>query len=204
MVGQNVFAWLSTVERPRSNRQWARFAGLSAAAVALGSILLATALSATFSWWTGALSDLGTADRTAWLFNGGLVVACLSGLPYAWALWTAAADALGYLRAGSYLTGSLSMAGVGLFPAGTPAHLPLALSFFVLCSLTLMVDGVARVRLLTGKLSLVAGVVSPAVWPVWGLWVVHGGGIAVPEFVAAALFAVWIAALSPERPRSPG
>jgi hypothetical membrane protein len=199
-----VFTWLATVERPRSNRQWARFAGLSAAAVALGSILLATVLSATFSWWTGALSDLGTVGRTAWLFNGGLVVACLLGLPYTWALWTAAADTLGYLRAGTYLAGIVSMAGIGVFPAGTTAHLPLALSFFVLCALTLMVDGVARLRLLTGKLSLVAGVVSPAVWPVWGVWVAPGGGIAVPEFVAAALFAVWIAALSPERPGSPG
>lgn len=199
-----MFTWLGTVERPRSNRQWARFAGLVAAAVALGSILLATALSATFSWWTGALSDLGTADRTAWLFNGGLVVACLLGLPYAWALWTAAADTLGYLRAGTYLAAIVSMAGIGLFPAGTPAHLPLALSLFVLCSLTLMVDGVARLRLLTGKLSLVAGVVSPAVWPVWGLWVAPDAGIAVPEFVGTALFAVWIAALSPERPGSSG
>lgn len=199
-----MLTWLSTAGHPRSNREWARLAGPTAAAVAIGSILVATVLSSTFSWWAGALSDLGTARGTAWLFNGGLVVACIVGLPYGWALWTAAADPLGHLRAATYLAAILSMAGVGLFPAGYAVHLPLALSFFVLCSLTLLVDGVARFRLLTGKLSLAAGLLSPSVWPVWGLWLAPGGGIAVPEFVAATLFALWIGVLSPERPGSLG
>ncbi|MFB6220129.1 MAG: DUF998 domain-containing protein [Halolamina sp.] len=192
--------WLSTAGLPQSNRQWARLSGPAAAAVAIGSILVATLVSPTFSWWAGALSDLGTTPGTVWLFNGGLVVGCVLGLPYGWALWTRAADQLGRLRAGTYVAAILSMAGVGLFPAGTAPHLPLALAFFVLCSLTLLVDGVARFRLRTGKLALLAGLVSPSVWPVWGLWVAPGAGIAVPEFVGAVLFALWIGGLSPERP----
>ncbi len=195
-----VSPWFPAAVRRRSNRQWARLTGPAAATIAIGSILLATVLSRTFSWRTSALSDLGTAGPTAWLFNGSLVLAGLLALPYAWALWTGAADQLGHLRAGTFLVAILGMAGIGLFPAGRPAHLPLALVFFVFASLTLLVDGVARFRLKTGKVALLAGLVSPSIWPIWGLWTAPGGGIAVPEFVAAVLFAGWIGLLSPERP----
>lgn len=190
---------LSTAYRNRSRRRLARLSGPVAAAVTIGSILLATGLSATFRWETSALSDLGTVGATSWLFNGGLVLGCLLGLPYGWALWTAAADRLGSIRAGAFVAALLSMAGVGLFPAGETLHVPFAVAFFLLSALTLVVDGVARFRLPTGKLSLGAGITSPAAWPVWLLLVVPGGGIAVPEFVGAVLFAVWIIALSPER-----
>lgn len=195
---------LSAAYRTRSRRRLARLSGPVAAVVAIGSILLATVLSATFDWGTSALSDLGTTGATGWLFNGGLVVGCFVGLPYGWALWTAAADWLGSIRAATFVAALFSMAGVGFFPAGDALHLPFALAFFVLGALTLIVDGVARFRLQTGKLSLVAGVVSPAVWPLWLLVLVPGGGIAVPEFVGAALFALWIVGLSPERPGSNG
>lgn len=199
-----MLTWLSAVRRSHPSRQWARRSGPVAAAVAIGCILAATAISPTFSWWADALSDLGVAGLSAWLFNGGLVFGCLLGLPYAWALWTAAADTLGYLRAITYLASLLAMAGIGLFPAGRSAHLPLALAFFVLASLTLLVDGVARLRLRTGKLAFGFGIASPVVWPVWGLWLAPHGGIAVPEFVGATLFALWIGLLSPERPGQMG
>lgn len=199
-----VSTWLPAVARTGTNRQLARRTGPVAAAVAMGCIVAATAISPTFSWWAGALSDLGVGGASAWLFNGGLVLGWLLGLPYAWALWTAAADSLGHLRAATYLCALLGMAGVGLFPAGQPAHLPIALAFFVFASLTLLVDGVARLRLPTGKFALACGVASPLVWPAWGLWLAPGAGIAVPEFVAAGLFAGWIAFLSPERPGQQG
>lgn len=195
---------LSAAYHPRSRRRLARLTGPAAAAVTIGSILVATLLSRTFRWGTSALSDLGTVGATGWLFNGGLVVGCLVGLPYGWALWTAAADWLGKIRAGAFVVALLSMAGIGLFPAGQLLHLPFALVFFVLCALTLIVDGVARLRLRAGKLSLAAGVASPSVWPLWLVVIAPDGGIAVPEFVAALLFALWIVALSPERPGSNG
>lgn len=195
---------LSAAYRTRSRRHLARLAGPLAAAVALGSILLATALSTTFDWGTSALSDLGTVGATGWLFNGGLVLGCLLGLPYGWVLWTAAADWLGTIRAATFVASLLAMAGVGLFPSGTSLHFPFALAFFLFAALTLLVDGVARFRLPAGKLSLAAGVASPAVWPLWLLVVDPDGGIAVPEFVGAALFTVWIVVLSPERPGSDG
>lgn len=187
---------------PTPRRRFARLTGPAAVAVALGGILLASLLSPTFSWETSALSDLGVTPSSAWLFNGTLVVGGLIGAPYAWALWSAAVDPLSHLRAVTYLLALVSMAGVGLIPAGRPLHLPLALAFFVLAALTAIVDGVARLRLFSGKLALVTGVVAPAAWPAWMLWL-HGGGIAVPEFVGAVLFGIWVTVLSPERPGRP-
>lgn len=183
-------------------RRVARLSGLAAIVVTIGGILAASALSPTFSWQSSALSDLGVTPATAWLFNGALVVGGIVGTPYAWALWSAAADPLSRLRGATYLLALASMAGVGLVPAGRLLHLPLAVAFFTFAALTAVVDGVARLRLTSGKLALVAGVLAPTAWPVWLLWL-DGGGIAVPEFVAAALFGLWVAVLSPERPGRP-
>ena len=94
------------------------------------------------------------------------------------------------------------MAGVGLVPAGRSLHVPVAIAFFVLAALTAIVDGVARFRLASGKLALLSGVLAPVAWPVWMLWMGESS-IAVPEFVAAVLFGVWVAVLSPERPGRP-
>lgn len=190
---------MSLIDR-RFGRREARFAGVAAVVVAIGSILLAASFSPSFGWTHSALSDMGTAPSTAWLFNGGLVLGALLGLPYGWALWTQRTDNMSRLRAVTFLVTIVSMGGVGLFPAGSPMHYPAALSFYVFASLTLLVDGVARFRTRTGKTALAFGVLVPAIWPAWALWLELGPGIAVPEFGGAALFACWVVLLSPERP----
>jgi hypothetical membrane protein len=182
-------------------RRLARLSGPAAVAIALTGIVAATTISPTFAWQTSALSDLGVAPGTAWLFNGSLIGGGLVGLPYAWALWSAASDRLGHIRAAAYLLALVSMAGVGLAPADQPLHVPFALAFFGLAALTAVVDGVARFRLPRGKLSLLTGLLAPVAWPVWLGWL--GRGIAVPEIVGAVLFGVWVVALSPERPGQP-
>ncbi|MBP1987466.1 DUF998 domain-containing protein [Halolamina salifodinae] len=192
----------STPDAGLSGRQAARLTGPAAVIVSLGGILLATALSSTFDWQASALSDLGVAPATAWLFNGVLVGGAVVGMPYAWALWSAAPGVLGRIRAASYLLAIAAMGGVGLAPSGNPLHLPFAVTFFLLAALTAVVDGVARFRLASGKLSVVVGVLAVLAWPVWLLWL-DGGGIAVPEFVGAALFGLWVVGLSPERPGRP-
>lgn len=179
----------------------ARLAGASAVVVALGSVLVATLLSPTFVWTGSALSDVGVHPATAWLFNGGLIGGALLGVPYAWALGTDVTDSLSYLRAGAFLVAIVAMGGVGLFPSNDPLHFPMAAAFYAFATLTLLVDGVARFRTRDGKLSLLCGVLVPGVWPLWTFWLDLGSGIAVPEFVGAALFACWVLALSPERPR---
>lgn len=180
----------------------ARLAGASAVLVALGSILVATLLSQSFVWTHSALSDMGVAPRTAWLFNGGLIGGAFLGVPYAWALGTDVTDRLSYLRAATFFLAVVTMGGVGLFPADELLHFPMAAGFYAFATLTLLVDGVARLRTRRGKLSLVCGVLVPAVWPIWTLWLSLGPGIAIPEFLGAALFSLWVLALSPERPRT--
>jgi hypothetical membrane protein len=192
---------IDTVARVE-RRRLARLTGPAAVTVALAGILAATVLSPTFSWRASALSDLGVAPGTAWLFNGALVVGGVVGAPYAWALWSAAADPLSHLRAATYLLALVSLAGVGVVPAGRPLHLPLALAFFVLAALTAIVDGVARLRLSAGKLALLTGLLATTAWPAWMLWF-DAVGIAIPEFLGAVLFGIWVAWLSPERPGSP-
>lgn len=193
---------LSAVYSDSARRHYARLTGPAAAVVAISSILLATLLSTSFTWWASALSDLGTVRETAWLFNGGLIVGSVVGLPYGWALWTAAADWLGGIRASAFVAALLSMAGVGLFPAGEILHFPFAVAFFLLGAFTQATDGIARLRLRTGKLALGTGVGSIAIWPLWSGWLAPNSGIAVPEFIGAVLFCLWITALSPERPGS--
>jgi hypothetical membrane protein len=183
-------------------RRVARLTGPAAVVVVLGGILAATALSPTFSWGGSALSDLGVTPATAWLFNGSLVVGGIVGAPYGWALWSAATDPLSHLRGVTYALALAAMVGVGLIPAGRSLHVPVAIAFFVLAALTAIVDGVARFRLASGKLALLAGVLPPVAWPVWMLWMGESS-IAVPEFVSAVLFGVWVAVLSPERPGRP-
>lgn len=187
-------------EFDKVGRQEARLFGAGAVVVAIGSIMLATLLSPTFGWRYSALSDMGTTSQSAWLFNGGLVLASLLGLPYVWVLGADVTDRLAQLRAVTFLLAILGMGGVGLFPAGTSLHVPMAAAFYVFAALTLLVDGVARLRTRAGKLALLFGVLVPAVWPMWAFWLTLGPGIAVPEFVGALLFSVWVVALSPERP----
>jgi hypothetical membrane protein len=183
-------------------RKIARLTGPAAVIVTLGGILLATTLSSTFDWQASALSDLGVAPATAWLFNGALIGGAVVGIPFAWALWSAAPGVLGQIRAACYLLAIVTMGGVGLAPSGNPLHFPFAVAFFLLAALTGVVDGVARFRLVHGKLSILVGVLAVLVWPAWLIWI-DGGGIAVPEFVCAVLFGVWVVALSPERPGQP-
>lgn len=157
-------------------------------------------LSSTFVWTESTLSEMGAVPSTAWLFNGGLVLGALLGLPYAWALWADRTDAMSHLRAVTFLVAILSMGGVGLFPAGSPLHYPMAISFYVFASLTLLVDGAARFRTRTGKAALAFGLAVPAAWPAWAMWLMLGPGIAIPEFFGTVLFACWVVLLSPERP----
>ena len=172
----------------------ARLAGAAGSAVALGGILLATAVSPTFSWSESALSDLGVAAPTALLFNGGLVLGGLLALGYAGALRRSARPV-----AVVYALCACSLVGVGAFPSDTAAHVPVAVAFFVLLAATLALDGVRRRATTTGRASLLLAAVSVAAWPLWFLADI-GPGVAVPELLGALSLATWVVALAPPAP----
>ncbi|MFC7214983.1 DUF998 domain-containing protein [Saliphagus sp. GCM10025334] len=187
--------------------------GVAAPTVALAGIVLSTfvATPETFTWRTRALSDMGRVTaRTFWLFNGGLILGGLLGTPFVALLWTRARNR--FERVGIALTGIavLGMVGVGIFFLGHTAYY-LESSLHGLAALT--VFGVAPVaQLLAGTGQVLAGDRWVAVASIW-LGVAHllgwlgwllvrsaeadpGHWFAVPEFVAAVAFGVWILILA--------
>lgn len=133
-------------------------AAVVGAAAGVGTILVIVAaitLAPRFSWSADALSDLGVARATAPFFNGALICGGLLALPYARAL-RRAGDGPVPVPAVTFALAVLSMAGVGVFPAGTSLHFPMALAFYLLLTATLVADGVRRRRSPAGRAALAA------------------------------------------------
>lgn len=179
-----------------------RLSGYTAPLVTLGAIVLATLVSDSFTWATSALSDLGVAPETALLFNGGLLLGGLLALPHTHALWVDGTGLFGRLAAVSFACTAVMMGLVGVFVSGHPLHFPVAVSFYLLVTVTLVLDGFARRTTGLGRFVALLGTGHLAGWVVWVVWVADDGfgtGLAVPETVGAVVFAVWILALSPAR-----
>lgn len=169
-------------------------AGVVGPLVGFAATLTATASSPSFRWFGSALSDLGAPGAaTPWLFNGGLVLAGILTLPVAWALWVAAAGRLQRLGAGLAGLTMLALALIGVFPSGDPLHLPVAVTFFVLISVTAWVHGSGTVLAGAPRRGLVAiwlGIGHVLGWLGW--LAVGPGGIAVPELAGTLLLYAWL------------
>lgn len=175
----------------------ARTVGSLAPVVALGAIFLAILVSDSFTWGASALSDLGVDPSTALLFNGGLILGGLLALPYSYALWTAARTRLARATAATVGLAVVLMGLVGVFVSGHPLHFPVALGFYLLVTVALVLDGVDRLSSPVGTLSLALGVAHFVGWVVWVAGLRFGTGLAVPETVGAFVFAAWVLVLSP-------
>ncbi|WP_049985449.1 DUF998 domain-containing protein [Halobellus rufus] len=172
----------------------ARLAGPVGAIFTSSAILTATLLSPAFTWTDSALSDLGVAadPLVALLFNGGLVVGAAIGLAYALALRPhSSALAIGYALS------VLAMGLVGVFPAGTDPHFPVAIAFFLLATATVTCDGWRRRASATGRASLVLAAAHVVGWTLWSYGVRPGDGFALPELGGVVMFGAWLLALAP-------
>ena len=201
-----------------SRRRIATACGLAAPVVALGAIVLATLVAApeTFSWRTRALSEMGRYEtRTFPLFNGGLILGGLLGVPFGWRLWLVARNDLEHLGVVLLWTATTAMIGIGVFflghdafYLGTELHTPVALLFFGLAPVAQWVYGSGLVLAGDARLGLVSvwfGIAHPLCWLGW-LASRAGAGdpsawFAVPEFVAAVAFGGWVFALAADRYR---
>lgn len=156
--------------------------------------LVATAVSPTFRWLGSALSDLGAPDAAVpWLFNGGLVATALLTLPFAFALWAGAARPAQRLGSILFAVTVAALGLVGAFPEGTALHVPVAVAFFVLVSLTLWVHGSGTVLAGAARRGLAAiwlGIFHVLVWAGWLASPL--GGIAVPEIAGTLALYAWI------------
>ena len=173
------------------DRRLAVVAGALAPVVALGSIVLAAALSSTFSWTGAALSDLGVTPASALAFNGGLVAGGVLALPLAWVL---AVDGRAVLGTVFGLT-AVSMGLVGIFRSGHPLHFPVALGFYLGATLTMLTDGIGALRAdgrAWGLAALGLALVHLGSWAAWSAGSRLGPGLAIPEAIGAVLFALWV------------
>lgn len=172
-------------------------------AVAFAGILLAILLTPGFSLATNALSDLGAPTApAAWAFNGGLVLGGLLALPFAY--WRVrVADSLLDAAVGVlFAFAALAMAGVGVFPLDTALHAPVAVTFYLLLTATLGLDGTTGIfddDAVGGLKRVGAASVHVATWLLWGLFgdAVGIPGLAIPETVGALLLAWWLVAEAP-------
>jgi len=172
----------------------ARFSGPLGAVLTVGAILAAIALSPDFSWTGGALSDLGVAadPLVRLLFNGGLIGGAVVAVAFGRALRRdSTAVAAGYVLA------IVAMALVGVFPAGTPLHFPVAVAFFLLATATVTLDGWRRRGTLPGRVALALAAGHVLGWLLWGAGVRPGPGLALPEVGGVAMFGLWVVALAP-------
>ncbi|MFP8956113.1 DUF998 domain-containing protein [Natrialbaceae archaeon A-CW3] len=190
--------------------------GFVAPVVVIGTIVLATILASpeTFTWRTRALSDMGRPDaRTFWLFNGGLVLGGLIGIPFVHALWRTSRNTAE--RVGVVLTGLslLGMIGVGVFflehtqfYLETNLHAVAALAVFVGAPFAQLLVGTGQILEGDRWLAIASvwlGTTHAIGWVGWLLFRTNADDpwhwFAVPEFVAAVAFAVWIVILARDR-----
>lgn len=179
----------------RRPRRVARALGALGSLVALAGVTLATAVSPTFSWAGSALSDLGVRPPTALLFNASLALGGAVALGYVAALRRHSG-----VVAACYALAVASMALVGVFPAGTALHFPVAVSFFLALTATMAADGLARRDTASGRVALTLSAAHVVSWALWLRGVRFGPGLAVPEYAGAVAFAAWVVALSPPAP----
>lgn len=192
--------------------------GYVAPAVSVGFVFLSTLIDPQFSWQTRSLSSIGEAtnqslfalgstDQLAFvLFNAGLFLSALLGLPFAYVLWVDAKER--FERAGAVLlvVSLLGSMGVGIAYLDGPyagLHFPMAVTLFFGVALTLWAHGSGLVRRTRGRAGLTAIWIANVYVISWVLWMISeaiiftGDGdtwtyFAVPEFVAAVALGVWV------------
>jgi hypothetical membrane protein len=171
--------------------------GLLAPVITLGAIAIATILSPTFVWTESALSDLGARGvPTARLFNGGLIIGSITALPFGVLVFMSTHNRVE--QAGAVLFGltAVALAAIGVFPTGTPQHLPAAVSFYLLLSFSLWTYGIGNVvagKRWLGVLTVCLGILNIAAWVVWAIaFQAVIPGLALPESVGAIILGAWI------------
>jgi len=176
-------------------RRIAAATGVVAPVLAVGSFVLATVLSPSFTWAGTALSDMGRpGEPTYWLFNGGLVAAGVVGVPFAHALATTARNAVHRAGVAAFVVAVACMGLVGVLHLPRAGHGAVAVGHYLFATVTLVVWGAGDVRAGDRRRGLATaglGVGHLAMWVGWGATLAPAY-FAVAEAVGAAVFAGWI------------
>jgi len=193
--------------------------GYAGPVASVGAIFLATLLDPKFSWRSRSLSSMGEAtgqsllalgsvDQLAFdVFNLGLVLAGVLGLPFLALLWADSetrTERIGLVLAGLTLLGSIGVAVAFLDGPFAAFHFVAAMTFFFGMTLTMWTYGTGLAKRTGGAHGLGAiwfANVHAVGWVGWMLleaFLYTGDGdtwtyFAVPEFVGAVLFGLFVA-----------
>lgn len=176
--------------------------GMAAVVIGTAGIILSIALAEGFSLRRQALSDLGAPGvPQAWLFNGTLIVAGALAAIFCASLLDRLPNRYQRSGIGTLLVASVSLVGVGLFSTGHVLHRPASIVFFLGVTLGLALlgygdhlagrSGRSRIELNLALLHVLA----------WSFAVVTLRGVALPELVGGAVFAIWIVVMVIQRGR---
>ncbi|WP_435363791.1 DUF998 domain-containing protein [Haloarchaeobius sp. DYHT-AS-18] len=194
------------------------YLGLVAPALALGTLFLATIIDPRFNWASRSLSSmgeatphslfaLGSADQLAFvLFNGGLLLGSVLGLPFSVRLWQLASNHAERIGVGFLVVALVAMGGVGIAYLDGPVaglHFLAAVSFFLFGTFALLAYGTGTVlagEARRGLAILWAGIGHLLVWVFWVVletmaFTTDGDTwtyFAVPEAVGAVVFGVFV------------
>jgi len=186
----------------RDSATLGRLAGIAAVLLAAVGIAGAVLASPSFSVTGNALSDLGQPGNpaattvTMLLFDGGLILAGVVGLPFGATLWHDGENRLEQVAVVPFSVALAGMAGVGLFPAGRPLHVPAAVTLYLASMVAMALYGTGTAlsgewRRAAVTLALVAVHVAG-----WWWWAATGPvlrpGLALPELLGAGVFATWV------------
>ncbi|WP_439026277.1 DUF998 domain-containing protein [Haloarchaeobius sp. DT45] len=194
------------------------YLGLVAPSLALSTLFLATIVDPKFTWASRSLSSmgeatphslfaLGTPDQLAFvLFNGGLLLGSVLGLPFAVRLWQTAANRAERVGVCFLAVALVAMGGVGIAYLDGPfngLHFLAAVSFFLFGTFALLAYGTGTVLAgapRRGLAILWAGIGHLLVWVFWVVleamaFTADGDTwtyFAVPEAVGAVVFGVFV------------
>lgn len=197
-------------------RDAAAAAGLVAPLVAAVGILTATLADPSFAWATSALSDTGAlpdgrsvtwsfvgANPQFLLFNGGLILTGVLGLPFILTLWSRAENVPHRIGVAAFLIAIVALGLVGVFHLPRPPHGAVAISHYLAATITLWTYGTGSVlagAVRRGLVTIWLGIGHLLFWLVWAAVLSSGPipGLAIPETVGAAIFGGWVVATALE------
>ena len=192
--------------------------GYAGAIASVGLVFLATLVDPKFDWRTRSLSSMGEAtgqsllalgsvDQVAFVvFNLGLTLAGVLGLPFLALLWTDSEnriERIGLGLGGVTLLGSIGVAVAFLDGPFDPFHFLAAMTFFFGMTFTMWAYGTGLAKRTGGEYGLAAiwfANLHALTWVVWIMleaFLYTGDGdtwtyFAVPEFVGAVLFGAFV------------
>lgn len=186
------------------------YAGVVMPAILGIAPVLATLFAPGFKWTENALSNLGrlpegdsislsllTSQPEFFVFNGGLVLAGLSGAPFG--LWLFEQTTSYLKRAGAcvYVLSMVLLASIGVFHVPHELHGPVAIGHFLTAVVSLLLYGAGMAlngRPRGGLVTIGCGLGYVASWIGWGIWIAPTlpNSIAIPEFFSGLFFGGWV------------